>query len=229
MTVGNESVRSTSAMDPSGSGAKPSKVEAVKIASQYLHTFVADEARNGLSHFTEDAATVLKFHGSYQQDDRDLRTQLKREGREKAFPFMVRVRVGGGKITAARYLANDALAQAIGNGTLRITTRQEFQLHGVLKDDLPTTIRQINEMLLSTLAACGDVERNVLSCPAPMGDGVHDAMQHDADRFASHFAPRSSGYWDIWLDGEKVENPLLPPAGPIEVPTPGDDPTEPIY
>src|SRR4051794_41687490 len=107
MTVGNESVRSTSAMDPSGSGAKPSKVEAVKIASQYLHAFVADEARNGVSHFTEDAATVLKFHGSYQQDDRDHRTQLKREGKEKEFQFMVRIRVVGGKINADQYLTAD--------------------------------------------------------------------------------------------------------------------------
>ena len=158
-----------------------------------------------------------------------MRTQLKREGQEKAFQFMVRVRVLGGKLTAAQYLANDDLARTVGNGTLRITTRQEFQLHGVLKEDLPTTIRRINEMLLSTLAACGDVERNVLCCPAPIRDGVRDAMQADADRFASHFAPRSSSYWDIWLDGEKVDNPLLPKAGPIQVPTPGDDPIEPIY
>jgi sulfite reductase (ferredoxin) len=216
-------------MDSSGGGAKPSKVEAVKIASQYLHTYVAEEAGNGLSHFTEEAASVLKFHGSYQQDDRDHRTQLKREGKEKAFQFMVRIRVVGGKITAGQYLAADRLASTIGNGTLRITTRQEFQLHGVLKQDLPTTIRTINEMLLSTLAACGDVERNVLSCPAPIRDSVRDAMQADADLWASHCAPRGSSYWDIWLDGEKVDNPLLPKAGPIQVPTPGDDPVEPIY
>ncbi len=228
---GRRSVRRSSAtMDPSGNGAsKPSKVEAVKIASQYLKTFVADEARNGASHFSEDAATVLKFHGSYQQDDRDVRAHLKREGKEKAFQFMVRVRMPGGKITAGQYRTVDQLANTVGNGTLRITTRQEFQLHGVVKEDLPTTLRRINESLLSTLAACGDVERNVLSCPAPIEDAIRDAMQADADRFASHFAPRASSYWDIWLDGEKVDNPLLPPAGPIKVPTPGDDPTEPIY
>src|SRR3954452_9283080 len=122
-------------MGPNGSGGsgggKPSKVEAIKVASAYLHQHVGEEPRNGVSHFTEEASTVLKFHGSYQQDDRDQRTLRKREGREKAFQFMVRVRVVGGKITAAQYLANDALAQSVGNGTLRITTRQEFQLHGV--------------------------------------------------------------------------------------------------
>lgn len=209
--------------------AKPSKVEAVKIASAYLHTFVADEVRNGVSHFTEDAATVLKFHGSYQQDDRDVRTLMKREGKEKSFQFMVRIRMPGGKLDAGQYLTVDTLAQEVGNGTLRITTRQEFQLHGVVKEDLPDTIRGINEALLSTLAACGDVERNVLSCPAPLRDSIRDAMQDDAARWASHCAPRASSYWDIWLDGEKLDNPLLPPAGPIQVPTPGDDPTEPIY
>jgi len=210
--------------------AKPSKVEAIKVASQYLKVQLAEEAFNGLSHFSEDAATVLKFHGSYQQDDRDHRTLLKREGKEKAFSVMVRVRMPGGKCTPEQYLAVDELARTVGNGTIRITTRQEFQLHGIAKSDLRTMIRRINEVLLSTLAACGDVERNVLTCPAPIRrDGVRDAMQGDADAFTAHFAPRSSGYYDVWLDGEKVDNPLLPEAGPILVPTGGDDPVEPIY
>jgi sulfite reductase (ferredoxin) len=212
-----------------GSDKPLSKVEALKAASQYLNLQVAEEINNGTTHFSEDAATILKFHGSYQQDDRDIRTQMKREGKEKAFEFMVRVRIPGGKCTAAQYLANDHLAQTVGNGTLRITTRQELQLHGVLKTDLATTMRTINEALLSTLAACGDVERNVLCCPAPLGDGVRAAMQADVDRFAAHCSPRASSYFDIWLDGEKVENPALPAPEPIKVATPGDDPTEPIY
>ncbi len=209
--------------------AKPSKVEAIKLASQFLKVQLAEEAFNGASHFSEDAATVLKFHGSYQQDDRDHRTLLKREGKEKAYSMMVRVRMPGGKCTAAQYLAVDELARTVGNGSIRITTRQEFQLHGVPKADLPTMIRRINEVLLSTLAACGDVERNVLTCPAPIRDGIRDAMQDDADAFVSHFAPRSMGYYDVWLDGQKVDNPTLPAPGPIQVPTAGDDPVEPIY
>jgi sulfite reductase (ferredoxin) len=211
---------------PSGS-VKPSKVEGVKLASQYLKTFVADEVHNGSSHFSEEAATVLKFHGSYQQDDRDQRKQLKKEGKEAAHQLMVRVRIVGGKLNAAQYLACDHLAQTLGNGTLRITTRQEFQLYGVLKDDLQTTIRQINEALLSTLAACGDVERNVLCCPAPLFDSVRDDLNADALAWAAHCAPRASSYWEIWLDGEKIES--LPPAGPCQVPSSGDDPVEPIY
>ncbi|MFO0951074.1 MAG: NADPH-dependent assimilatory sulfite reductase hemoprotein subunit [Isosphaeraceae bacterium] len=213
-----------------GAGAKPSKVETVKHASQYLKLVLQEDMSNGQNHISEDAASILKFHGSYQQDDRDHRTQLKREGKEKAYQFMVRVRMPGGKLaTADQYLACARLAETVGNGTLRITTRQEFQLHGVVKDELKPTIRKINEILLSTLAACGDVERNVLCCPAPSVDAVHQELQADANRWASHAAPRSSSYWDIWLDGEKIDNPLLPPAGPALVPTAGDDAVEPLY
>jgi sulfite reductase (ferredoxin) len=213
-----------------GDPAKPSKVETIKVASQYLKQVLAADLVNGESHISEDAATVLKFHGSYQQDDRDVRTQMKREGKEKSYQFMVRIRMPGGKLaTAEQYLACAGLAETVGNGTMRITTRQEFQLHGILKGDLKPSIRTINETLLSTLAACGDVERNVLCCPAPGSDPVRDAMQHDAALWASHAAPRTSSYWDIWLDGEKVENPLLPAAEPIQVPSAGDDAVEPIY
>ena len=132
--------------------------------------------------------------------------------------MMIRTRVPGGKLTAAQYLAHDTLATTVGNGTLRITTRQEFQMHGILKEDLKSTVRKINESLLSTLAACGDVERNVLSCPAPIRDGIRDTMQADCDQFASHFAPRTANYWDLWLDGEKIDNPLMPKPGPIITP-----------
>src|SRR5215218_600008 len=159
-------------------GSKPSKVEGIKLANEYLGGMLLGEVRDGSStHITEEASTLLKFHGSYQQDDRDLRLKLKREGHEKAYSFMVRTRVPGGKLTAAQYLAHDELARTAGNGTLRITTRQEFQPHGVLKEDLKPAIRRINEVLLSTLAACGDVERNVLSCPGPIRDGLRDKMQ----------------------------------------------------
>src|SRR4051794_25588359 len=183
-------------MDAKGKGAvgaerKPSKVEGIKVASQYLKTILAEEIAGDASHISEDASTVLKFHGSYQQDDRDRRTQLKREGKEKGYAMMVRVRMPGGRCSAEQYLAVDELARTVGNGTIRITTRQEFQLHGVPKSDMAATIRRINEVLLSTLAACGDVERNVLTCPAPIRDGIRDAMKDDAFAFVSHFAPRS--------------------------------------
>jgi sulfite reductase (ferredoxin) len=215
-------------MDPKGQG-KPSKAEALKVASAYLRGMLLEEFRDPSPGISEDSAGVLKFHGSYQQDDRDRRLALKREGKDKAFQFMVRTRIPGGKLDAAQYLAHDRLAREVGNGTLRITTRQEFQLHGVLKRDVPAVLRTINESLLSTLAACGDVARNVLACPAPSKDAVHAELQADCDAAAAHFAPRSSAYYDVWLDGQRIENPAFPRQGPSLVPTAGDDPVEPLY
>ncbi len=205
---------------------KPSKSEAIKEASGYLSQWVPEELANDLTHFGEEAAAVLKFSGTYQQDDRDTRMTRKREKKEKDYQLMVRVRVVGGRVTADQYLAVDELAREVGNGAFRITTRQEFQLHGVLKRDLAVTIQHINEQLLSTMAACGDVERNVLACSAPIKDRVHEEMNEDARLWAAHAAPRSTGYCDIWLNGEKY--PCLPEAGPPLLPQPGDDPVEPI-
>lgn len=210
-------------------GPKPSKAEALKRASNYLKGLLPQELAGPGTAMAEEAAQLLKFHGSYQQDDRDLRTKLKREGKQAANQFMVRVRMPGGKLTAAQYLACDELATTVANGTLRITTRQEFQFYGILKADLKPTIRRVNEVFLSTMAACGDVERNILSCPAPIKDGIRQQLQDDCDALTSHFAMRSTSYWDVWLDGEKIDNPLLPPQGPSLVPTPGDDPVETIY
>ncbi|MFO0956806.1 MAG: NADPH-dependent assimilatory sulfite reductase hemoprotein subunit [Isosphaeraceae bacterium] len=208
---------------------KPSKVEEIKGASDYLRGSLPEDLASDAPSISEDAGVLLKFHGSYQQDDRDLRAQYRREGKDKAYSFMVRLRLPGGRIGADQYLKADELARSQGNGTMRITTRQSFQFHGVLKGDLKRFIRAINEMSLSTLAACGDVERNVLCCPSPVQDPVRGAMYRDALRLASHLAPRASTYWDLWLDGEKVAPADWPEAGPIRVPTPGDDPSEPIY
>jgi sulfite reductase (ferredoxin) len=205
---------------------KPSKAEAIKEASAYLRNFIAEDLANDLTHFSEDAAAILKFSGTYQQDDRDVRIKNKREKKEKAYQMMVRARIIGGRLTAEQYLACDDLARQVGNGTLRITTRQEFQFHGVLKENLASTIRRINESLLSTLAACGDVERNVLACSAPIKDQVYDEMNEDARAWAAHAAPRSTAYCDIWLNGEKYAS--LPEAGPPLLSQPGDDPVEPI-
>jgi sulfite reductase (ferredoxin) len=213
-----------------GNGApKLSKTEALKVESQYLKLPLIEEVNAGGTSISEPAMQVLKFHGSYQQDDRDTRVQLRREGQEPAYSFMVRVRIPGGRIDARQYLACDELARTVGNDTLRITTRQEFQLHGILKQDLKATVRTINETLLDTLAACGDVERNILCCPAPIQDTVRSRMQDDCATLAAHLSPRASSYWDIWLDGEKIDNPDAPKPGPALVPTPGDDAVEPIY
>lgn len=208
---------------------KPSKVEGIKIASEFLRGSLLEEATNGLDHFTDDAGVILKFHGSYQQDDRDLRTQRKKQGLDKAYMMMVRIRVPGGRFTAEQYRVLDDIADDLGNKTLRVTTRQEIQFHDVPKTNMKQLISTVNKNYLSTLAACGDVERNVLGCPAPIDDVRHAEMRDDLIAFAKHFAPRSNAYWDVWLDGERIEGLVAADLTRKFVDTPGDEPSEPIY
>ncbi|GAC1454852.1 MAG: NADPH-dependent assimilatory sulfite reductase hemoprotein subunit [Ktedonobacteraceae bacterium] len=182
-----------------------SKVERIKSESDYLHGHIAEELALGGSHFGQDDVQLLKFHGTYQQENRDARQVRKASGEEKEYSFMVRSRIPGGTLTADQYLAEDTIAGQYANGTLRITTRQAFQLHGVLKGDLRPTIHAINKSLLSTLAACGDVNRNVMACPAPVTSRAQAQVQEIANRIALHLAPHSHAYHEIWIDGEQVD------------------------
>jgi sulfite reductase (ferredoxin) len=183
---------------------KLSPVEGIKAASQQLRGSIAEELGAEADHFSEPNKQLLKFHGSYQQEDRDARKNRKKEGIGKHYLFMVRCKIPGGRLTAQQYLAVDDLAGAYGNGTLRFTSRQGIQLHGVLKSNLKETIAGINATLLSTLGACGDVERNVMACPAPHHDGVHAQLQETARLLAAHLAPRSRAYHEIWLNGRPI-------------------------
>ena len=179
---------------------KLSSVEGIKANSNYLRGTIVQELANGSDNFGKDAVQLLKFHGTYQQDDREHRT--KREGGKslRQYIFMVRSAVPGGKMTTDQLLGELDLCDELGNGTLRITSRQGLQLHGIPKRSLQETIRRINEIKLSTLAACGDVKRNMMCCPAPhYNDPAHDEMQRLADRFAEVLAPRSRAYSEIWL------------------------------
>jgi sulfite reductase (ferredoxin) len=187
-----------------------SKVERIKVGSHYLQGQIAEELSGEATHFSEDQIQLIKFHGMYQQEDRDQRRARKEAREEKAYQFMIRSRIPGGALTAEQYLVEDDLAGRYGNGTLRITTRQGFQLHGILKGDIRPTIREINECLLSTLAACGDVNRNVMACPAPTASRAQARVQEIAHQIAMHLAPRSSAYHEIWIDGEKVETVEAP-------------------
>jgi len=182
-----------------------SKVERIKIESDYLRGQLAEELEQGGSHFGQENVQLLKFHGTYQQENRDARQVRKASGEEKEYSFMVRSRIPGGTLTAEQYLAEDTIAGQYANGTLRITTRQAFQLHGVLKGDLRPTIYDINKSLLSTLAACGDVNRNVMACPAPVTSRAQAHVQEIANRIALHLAPHSHAYHEIWIDGEQVD------------------------
>jgi sulfite reductase (ferredoxin) len=181
-----------------------SKAEAVKQQSRQLRGSLGRDLADTAVPFDNTGYSLLKFHGIYQGYDRDSATELKQRGDAKHWQLMVRVRIPGGRLTAAQYLALDDLADRYANGTLRITTRQSIQYHGVVKADLKATIAGINEVLLTTLAACGDVVRTVTTVPAPLRDPVYRRLEADARRLSTHLLPRTGAYHEIWLDGEKV-------------------------
>src|SRR5438309_2950635 len=184
---------------------KRSPVEGFKELSRQLRGTIGEELGQESDHFAEANKQLLKFHGTYQQEDRDARKNRKKDSAGKYYMFMVRCKIPGGRLSAAQYLAIDDLAGRYANGTLRLTSRQGIQLHGVLKSHLKETIAGINASLLSTLGACGDVERNVMACPAPHHhDGIHAELQETARTLAAHLAPRSLAYHEIWLNNQPV-------------------------
>jgi len=181
--------------------AKVSKVEGIKQRSHGLREPVATELLQDTTHFSEDAIQILKFHGSYQQDNRDNRVK----GQEKDYQMMLRTRNPGGFIPPELYLALDQLADEYGNGTIRATTRQGFQLHGVLKKNLKTVIAAIVHHMGSTLGACGDLNRNVMAPPAPYKHRPeYDLAWKYANNIADLLTPQTGAYYEIWLDGEKA-------------------------
>ncbi len=180
---------------------KPSKVEGLKDRSNFLREPVASELLLDTTHFTEDATQILKFHGSYQQDNRDNRIK----GQEKDYQFMLRTRSPGGYIPPELYLTLDRLADEYGNHTLRATTRQGFQVHGILKRNLKSAIAAIVTNLGSTLGACGDLNRNVMAPPAPYKNRPeYEYAREYANNLADLLAPQTGAYYEIWLDGEKA-------------------------
>ena len=203
----NTQERLTPAETPFPTSPKRSVVEGFKEASRQLRGTIALELVNPADHFPEADKQLLKFHGSYQQEDRDARKNRKKEGTGKHHMFMVRCKIPGGRLTAQQYLDVDDLAGKYANSTIRLTTRQGIQFHGILKDHLKDTIAGINACLLSTLGACGDVNRNVMACPAPHHDAVHDQLQQTAVILAAHLAPRSKAYHEIWLNGQPMNDP----------------------
>ncbi|HTB62252.1 MAG TPA: NADPH-dependent assimilatory sulfite reductase hemoprotein subunit [Opitutales bacterium] len=184
---------------------EPSKNEGIKEASHYLRgTILAGLADASTGAIGEDDSQLLKFHGTYLQDDRDLRNERRKQKLEKAFIFMVRVRVPGGVCSPQQWLEVDRIAGQYANGTIKLTTRQAFQLHGILKANLKSTIKEINEALLDTLAACGDVNRNVMCNPNPHLSSIHAEVLDYARQLTKHLSPRTPAYHEIWLDKERV-------------------------
>ena len=182
-----------------------SKVEEIKNKSDYLAGKIAFQLKNSNSYFEENEIQLLKFHGTYQQFNRDTATELKKKGLEKEFSFMIRTRIPGGKITPEQYLEFDNLTNKFADTSLRITTRQTFQFHGVLKGNLKNIISNVSKILLTTYGSCGDVVRNVTTIAAPINDFIHNTLQKVASDISSHFIPASTSYGQIWINGEKYE------------------------
>ncbi len=182
-----------------------SRNERIKEASDYLRGTLAqglDEAITGA--IAEDDQQLVKFHGMYLQDDRDLRPERTRKKMEKAFAFMIRVRVPGGELSPLQWLALDQVARDYGNGTMRLTTRQTVQLHGVIKSNLKSTLRAIDDAVLNSIAACGDVNRNVMCGAIPEQSPAHAGALALAQAISEHLTPRTPAYREIWLDGERI-------------------------
>jgi sulfite reductase (NADPH) hemoprotein beta-component len=181
------------------------KNELLKAGSNFLRGNILRDLEDASSAtISEESGQLTKFHGIYPQDDRDLRAQRRREGKEKAYIFMARVRVPGGVCTPAQWLAMDEIADRHGNSTLKITNRQAFQLHGVVKGELRPAIREVNRALLDTLAACGDVVRNVMCNPNPHISALHAQTLEIVKQVSSHLSPRTRAYHEIWVDDQLV-------------------------
>ena len=204
---------------------KLTAVEVTKSASNYLAGDIAKELTDGAPGFGKGSIQLLKNHGTYQQDDRETRKKSA-DGKksERQVSFMIRTCVPGGKLTASQLLSAIDLGDEVGNGTIRLTTRQAIQHHGVVKGDLKPFMRRIHDVQMSSLAGCGDVERNIMCCPAPIhGNPVRDEMQATVDELAKHLAPRTRAYYEIWLTDPDTGEKTL--AGG----TSGEKDVEPIY
>jgi sulfite reductase (ferredoxin) len=189
---------------------KRSKAEILKQGSNFLRGSLAQELQADTPSFSQDGVQILKFHGSYQQKDRDYEAQ-KARGETPQYSMMLRTRTPAGIIPWQLYLALDRLSDQYGNQTLRATTRQGFQMHGILKENLKTVIANITEHMGSTVGACGDINRNVMAPPAPFKHlPAYRHAQDYAVRIADLLAPQGGAYYDIWLDGEQVITGELP-------------------
>ena len=179
--------------------------EAFKEKSNFLRNGIEESLENPLTGaVAPEAEQIMKFHGVYVQDNRDLRAERAKQKLEPLYSMMVRVRLPGGICTPPQWLKMDEMARTYGNGTMRLTTRQTFQLHGVLKRNLKATIAGINQALMDTIATCGDVNRNVMCSINPHLSKVHDEAYQLAARISEHLLPRTRAYYEIWLDEKKV-------------------------
>ncbi|WP_251943666.1 NADPH-dependent assimilatory sulfite reductase hemoprotein subunit [Staphylococcus sp. Marseille-Q5304] len=184
---------------------KLDELERIKHDSNYLRGTIEEGLADPITGSISQADTkLLKFHGSYQQDDRDLRDERRKQKLEPAYSFMIRVRAPGGAATPEQWIAMDDISNNYANHTIKLTTRQAFQFHGILKRNLKQSMKDINQSLLDTLAACGDVNRNVMCNPNPYQSDIHSEINQFAHDISKHLSPKTQAYHEIWLDGDKV-------------------------
>ena len=196
-----------------------SDVERIKVESKYLRGTITPSLKNPVTgSVAEDDLMLIKFHGIYQQDDRDIRNERRKQKLEPLYSFMIRARIPGGVATSQQYIQMADLATQYSSGSLRLTTRQAYQWHGVFKRNLKTTIAGINKSMLDTIAACGDVNRNVMSNPLPESSAVHAEVFEWTKKISEHLLPQTKAYHEIWLDGEKVESSEEPIYGQTYLP-----------
>ncbi|HZK96125.1 MAG TPA: assimilatory sulfite reductase (NADPH) hemoprotein subunit [Prolixibacteraceae bacterium] len=192
--------------DNNNISAPPSPIEIIKENSNYLRGTITESLNNPLTgSMKEQDQVLIKFHGTYQQQDRDLDDERKHQKLEPLYSFLIRIRVPAGITTPAQWLALDELSDKYADKTFKFTTRQAFQFHGVLKRNLKTTMHEINNTLLDTLAACGDVNRNVMTSANPFESPVHAEVAEDAKKISAYLTPQTAAYHEIWLDGKLVE------------------------
>lgn len=201
----------------------PSDVEGIKERSDYLRGTLKEVMLERISAgIPEDDNRLMKHHGSYLQDDRDVRAERQKQKLEPAYQFMLRVRLPGGVATPEQWLVMDGLSEKYGNGTLKLTTRQTFQIHGILKWNMKSTIQGINQALMDTIAACGDVNRNVMSTSNPHQSEIHAEVYEWGKKLSDDLLPRTRAYHEIWLDEERVagtpDADVEPMYGPLYLP-----------
>ncbi len=201
---------------------KLSPLESIKQESNFLRGTIGPELAESTDHFGKSDIQLLKFHGTYQQDDRDARLEAKKAGGGKVYSMMVRCRIPGGRITSKQFLAQLDLCDQLGNATMKITTRQTIQFHGVPKSDLRQLIHRINQVQLSTLAACGDVNRNIMCCPAKRVGPVYQDMQQLMAELTEALAPKTGAYHELWVTDPATGEKTLAGGGEEEV-------VEPLY
>ena len=212
----------------SQSAPKPHKNEGIKTRSNYLRgTILESLADVSAGSIAADDQQVSKFHGLYQQDDRDVRANRRKHKLDKAYSFLARICLPGGICTPQQWMVMDDLANYCAFNTLKLTTRQAFQLHGILKGNLKDVIYRCNDVAMTTLAACGDVNRNVMCNPNPIASEVHAAVQKVTDEIDAHLKPQTSAFSEMWLDGKPIKL-TVPQATERSKDCAGDD-VEPLY